>query len=114
METLRDLNDLAFADNQFRLKAEFRSYWSTEHTEYLRLNRELSFAYWELVTFKNAGAAVVHLVNVKAICEERLSREYLDKYNQSLLILQIHIRDHGDFVRVAMDLQNMLNRMQSL
>ena len=78
------------------------------------MNRELSFAYWELSTNKNAGAALAHLDNVEAICEERLSPDYLGKYNRSRMQLRLHISEHGEFVHVAMDLQKILSRMQSL
>ena len=114
METVNHLNDLAFQHNYVRLKAEFREYPATGHDEYLRMNRELSFAYWELSVNKNAGAALSHLDNVEAICEERLSPEYLRRYELSRTKLRMHIREHGDLVHVATDLQKMLSRMQSL
>jgi hypothetical protein len=63
---------------------------------------------------KNAGAALSHLDNVEAICEERLSPEYLRRYELSRTKLQMHIRKHGDLGYVATDLQKMLSRMQSL
>ncbi len=114
MDAVHYLNDLAFQHNNVRLKAEFREYPATGHDEYLRMNRELSFAYWELSVNKNAGAALSHLDNVQAICEERLSPEYLRRYHLSRARLQMHIREHGDLVHVATDLQKMLSRMQSL
>jgi hypothetical protein len=78
------------------------------------MNRELSEAYWQLSTNKNAGAALAHLDNVEAICEERLSPDYLVKYTRARMQLRRHISEHGEFVHVATDLQKMLSRMQSL
>ena len=114
MQNVKILNDLAFQHNYLRLKAEFREYPSTGHDEYLRMNRELSFAYWELSVNKNARAALAHLDNVEAICEERLSPNYLYMYQLSRTELRDHIEKHGDLVHVATDLQKMLSRMKSL
>lgn len=114
MDTVKDLNDLAFEHNYVRLQTAVREYPLKKHEEYVKMNRELSCAYWELTTNKNAGAAVAHLNNVQAICQEKLSPDYLEKYNRSIMQLEAHISKHGNFVSVEMDLQKMLSRMQSL
>jgi hypothetical protein len=108
------LNDLAFQRNDLRLKAEFREYPATGQAEYTTMNRELSCAYWEWRTNKDASAALTHLANVKQICEERLSPEYLNEYNSSVAQLRLHISPHSQSVHRNMDLRNLLSRMQSL
>jgi hypothetical protein len=89
METiLGHLNDLAFQHNYTRLKEQFRDYPATGDVNFMRMNRELSFAYWELSVNRNANAALLHLESVEDVCRERLSDDYRAKYARCRVLLR--------------------------
>jgi hypothetical protein len=89
METILDyLNVLAFQHNYARLNEQFRDYPATGDVNFMRMNRELSFAYWEWSVSRNANAALLHLESVGDICRERLSDEYRAKYARCRLLLR--------------------------
>jgi hypothetical protein len=89
METiLNHLNDLAFQHNYTRLKKQFRDYPATGDVNFMRMNKELSFAYWELSVNRNANAALLHLESVGDVCRERLSDGYRAKYARCKVLLR--------------------------
>ena len=89
METVRVmLNDLAFEGENVRLKPEFRDYPRTADARHLEMNRELSFAYWEVAVNANAKEALVHLESVGEVCGARLSGVYLRKYTRCIILLR--------------------------
>jgi len=87
-EVLPLLNDLAFFGDHARLKPQFRNYSITGDNSHLIMNRELSFAYWEVSSHHNYRAALLHLTRVRVVCRERLSVDYWGKYARCIVLLR--------------------------
>jgi len=82
------LNDLVFERDNVRLNPQFRDYPRTADDRHLQMNRELSFAYWEVSVNDNAKEAPVHLESVGGVCRARLSEVYRQKYTRCIILLR--------------------------
>ena len=78
------LSDLAFAPNNVRLKSEFQGSKYTEQEAFIVAGNQLKFAYFAWRYYRSEVGTLSHLANAKDICVERLSSEYLRKYNDSV------------------------------
>ena len=78
------LRKLAYDENWERLKREFLDFDHTHEEAFLFAAWDLNGAYLSWMQGRDAVTALTHLENARAICEERLASEYLQKYNAAV------------------------------
>ena len=107
----RYLNDLAFTGNYYRLKAEFQGSVYTQEDAFCIADNHLKGAYFEWQQDRDAAAALTRLGYARAICTERLYRDYLRKYNAAVSFFEGMLSSSGTPVQQNVHMQNLLLRV---
>jgi hypothetical protein len=115
-QTIQDcLNALAYADFRIRIKREFRNLKHTGEWEFVWAENQLRGAYFAWWQNHNALAVLLCLENARVICNERLSPDYLDRYNRAIAFLQESTSRAGTPVHdQGAHIKNLLYRMSSI
>ena len=107
----RYLHDLAFTGNYYRLKAEFQGSAYTQQDAFRIAANHLRGAYFQWQRNRDAAAALTRLGYARAICTERLYRDYLRKYNAAVSYFEGILSRSGTPVQQNVHMQNLLLRV---
>ena len=107
----RYLHDLAFTHNNERLKREFIDVEHTREYVFISMENDLNGAYIMWHQDRDAVAASIHLENARAICEERLYHDYLQKYNACVSYFEGMLSRSGTPVHQDAHMQNLMLRV---
>ena len=107
----RYLHDLAFTHNHERLKREFMDDKHTQEDAFISADYDLNGAYIKWHQDRDAVAASNHLENARAICEERLYHDYLQKYNACVSYFEGMLSRSGTPVHQDAHMQNLILRV---
>jgi hypothetical protein len=102
------LHDLAFDHNWDRIKDEFSGWNHIQSEDFIFAGDDLRGAYFQWAQDRNAEAALTHLENARAICNERLTPAYLLKYNTVVLYFKAMASRAGTPVRQDAHMRNLL------
>jgi hypothetical protein len=105
------LHDLAYGFDWLKIKPEFSSAKYMEEEAYMVAGYELRGAYLWWHQDSNAEAALTHLLNASAICNERLTPEYLLKYKTVVSYFQGTISGSSTPVHQGAHMRNLLLRV---
>ena len=107
----RYLHDLAYSYNYERLKREFIEFTYTQEPAFRNAAWDLNGAYLSWHQQRDAVAALTHLEKARAICTERLYRDYLRKYNAAVSFFEGMLSRSGTPVQQNVHMQNLLLRV---
>ena len=107
----RYLHDLAYSYNYERLKREFIGFTHTQQDAFRDAAWDLNGAYLSWHQNHDAVAALTHLEKARAICTERLYRDYLRKYNAAVSFFEGMLSRSGTPVQQNVHMQNLLLRV---
>ena len=107
----RYLHDLAYTSNWDRLKREFIDFEHTHEDAFISAGYDLNGAYISWHQDRDAVAASIDLENARAICEERLYHDYLQKYNTCVSYFEEMLSRSGTPVHQDAHMQNIMLRV---
>jgi cobalamin-dependent methionine synthase I len=105
------LHDLAFGFPWLKIKPEFRKQKYMQEEAFIFADGDLRGAYLMWHQDNDAEAALTCLENASAICNQRLTRAYLLKYNTVVSYFEANASGAGTPVHQDAHMRNLLLRV---